>query len=92
MVVTLEDTKLWLRVEHADEDALIESLITASQEIVEYILRFSLNDFEGDIPESIKHAIFFTVSKFYEERNEIDMNELKTVLKFLLSSYRKEIW
>lgn len=92
MIVTLEETKLWIRVEHSDEDALIESFIAAAEELVEGILRFPLSEFEGDVPETIKHAVFFTVSKLYEERNELNMEEIYTVLKFLLSSYRKVDW
>lgn len=92
MIVTLEETKLWIRVEHSDEDALIESFILAAEELVEGILRFPLSEFEGNVPEAIKHAVFFTVSKFYEDRNELDMAEINSVLRALLSSYRKAEW
>ncbi|WP_139904003.1 head-tail connector protein [Clostridium thermarum] len=92
MIVTLEETKLWLRVEHSDEDALIESFIAAAEELVEGILRFPLSEFEVSIPEAIKYAVFFTVSKFYEERNELNMEEINSVLKALLFSYRKVDW
>ena len=92
MIVTLEETKLWIRVEHSDEDALIESFILAAEELVEGILRFPLSEFEGIVPEAIKHAVFFTVSKFYEDRNELDMAEINDVLRALLFSYRKAEW
>ncbi|WP_243122234.1 head-tail connector protein [Clostridium thermarum] len=92
LIVTLEETKLWLRVEHSDEDALIESFIAAAEELVEGILRFPLSEFEVSIPEAIKYAVFFTVSKFYEERNELNMEEINSVLKALLFSYRKVDW
>ena len=92
MIVTLEETKLWIRVEHSDEDALIESFILAAEELVEGILRFPLSEFEGSVPEAIKHAVFFTVSKFYEDRNELNMEEVNSILRALLSSYRKADW
>ena len=92
MIVKLEETKLWIRVEHSDEDALIESFILAAEELVEGILRFHLSEFEGNVPEAIKHAAFFTVSKFYEDRNELDMADLNDVLRALLFSYRKAEW
>ena len=92
MIVTLEETKLWIRVEHSDEDALIESFILAAEELVEGILRFPLSEFEGSVSEAVKHAIFFTVSKFYEDRNELDMADLNDVLRALLFSYRKAEW
>lgn len=92
MIVTLDETKLWIRVDHSDEDALIESFILAAEELVEGILRFPLSEFEGNVPEAIKHAVFFTVSKFYEDRNDLDMQDINSVLRALLFSYRKAEW
>ena len=59
---------------------------------MEGILRFPLSEFEGSVPEAIKHAVFFTVSKFYEDRNELNMEEVNSILRALLSSYRKAEW
>lgn len=59
---------------------------------MEGILRFPLSEFEGSVPEAIKHAVFFTVSKFYEDRNELNMEEVNSILRALLSSYRKADW
>lgn len=92
MVVTLENTKEWLRVESNDEDALIESFILAAEDIVEGILRFPLSDFVDAVPEPVKHAIYFATSKLYEERNELDTKSLNDVLKALLFSYREVAW
>jgi hypothetical protein len=92
LTVTLENTKEWLKIESDDEDTLIQSFITAAEDIVEGILRFPLSEYGGDIPEPVKHAIYFTVSRFYEERNELDMKSLVEVLKALLFSQRKVDW
>jgi hypothetical protein len=92
VVVTLKDTKIWLRVESNAEDALIESFIMAAEDIVAGILRFPLSDFTESVPEPVKHAIYFAVSKLYEERNELNTDELTAVLKALLFSYRKAEW
>ncbi len=92
MVVTLEDTKAWLRVDSADEDALIESFIATAEDIVEGILRFPLSDYAGVVPEPVKHAIYFAVSKLYEERNELNTTELTDVLRTLLFAYREVEW
>lgn len=91
MIVTLENTKAWLRVESNAEDALIESFIMAAEDIVAGILRFPLAEFT-DIPEPVKHAIYFAVSKLYEERNELNTSALIEVLKALLFSYRRVEW
>lgn len=91
MFVTLEDTKAWLRIEANNEDALIESFIVAAEDMVEGILRCPLAEF-AVVPEPVKHAIYFTVSKLYEERNELDTATLTEVLKALLFSYRQVQW
>lgn len=92
MVVTLENTKKWIRVESNDEDALIQSFILAAENLVEGIIRFPLSNFEETVPELIKHAIYFTVSKLYEERNELDTDSLNEDLKALLFYYREVTW
>jgi uncharacterized phage protein (predicted DNA packaging) len=91
VVVTLADTKAWLRVDSDAEDALIEGLIETAEELVEGILRFSLSEFE-EVPEPVKHAIYYAVSKLFEERNELNTKELTEVLKALLFTYRKVEW
>lgn len=92
LVVTLEKTKEWLRVDSDNEDSLIESFIMAAEDIVEGVLRFPLSDYDGQVPEPVKQAIFFTVSKLYEERNELNTDELTEVLKSLLFAQRKVEW
>ena len=92
VVVTLEDTKAWLRVDGEAEDALIESLIEAAEDLVEGVLRFPLSEFAQSVPEPVKHAVYFAVAKLFEERNELDSDELIKVLKALLFSYRKAEW
>lgn len=91
MIVSLEKTKAWLRVESNDEDALIESFIVAAEDIVTGILRYPLTEFE-EIPEPVKHAIYYGVSQFYERRNELVMGELIDTMKRLLFMYRREAW
>jgi hypothetical protein len=59
---------------------------------VEGIIRFPLSNFEETVPELIKHAIYFTVSKLYEERNELDTDSLNEDLKALLFYYREVTW
>ena len=92
MVVTLEKTKEWLRVDGDNEDSLIESFIMAAEDIVEGVLRFPLSEYEENVPEPVKHAIYFAVSKLYEERNELNTGELTEVLKSLLFAQRKVEW
>ena len=91
MIVTLEKTKEWLRVESTDDDALIESFILAAEEIVQGVLRFPFTDLET-VPEEIKQAVWYTVSQLYELRESFNITILLSTLKHLLYEFRKDVW
>lgn len=94
--MTLQEVKLYLRVDNDDEDTLIQSLINTSVEMVQDILRFELTEYET-IPEIITQAMLFIVSTLYESRqvgngNEIKINDLISTVKLMLEPYRKKVW
>ena len=91
MIVTLEKTKEWLRVESSDEDVLIAGLIAAAEDIVSGILRFPLSEFE-DVPETVRQAIYYAVSVMYEQRESLDIVALMESLRGMLFAYRKAAW
>lgn len=57
-MVTLEEVKVYLKVEHANEDALIEQLLETSQQLCEDILRQSIYS------EVLKTAILYGLPIF----------------------------
>ena len=67
MVVSLEDIKLYLRVDGDEEDTLISNFIKVSEDLVEGILRYPLSEFEI-VPEIIKQAVMYSVANMYEKR------------------------
>ena len=91
MVISLDEVKVYLRVDGASEDALITSFICSVEEMCEGILRYPLSELET-IPETIKQAICYGVACFYEQREKVDIKEVLEVMKNLLFSYRKEGW
>lgn len=91
MVVSLEDAKLYLRVDGDEENTLITDFIKASEDICEGILRSSLADFE-EVPETVRQAVLFCVGQFYELRENIDVKLLTEMVRRLLFSYRTESW
>lgn len=91
MVVTLEEVKLYLRIEGDEENTLITHFILASQEMCEGILRYPLCEI-GEIPEIIKQAILYGTGCFYEQREIVDVKEVTEVMKNLLFVHRKESW
>lgn len=91
MVISLDEVKVYLRVDGESEDVLIISFICSVEEICEGILRYPLAELEV-VPESIKQAICYGVACFYEQREKVDAKEVLEVMKNLLFSYRREGW
>ncbi len=91
VVVKLEEVKLYLRMEGDDEDTLITSLIHTAEEMCEGIIRYPLAEIDV-IPETLKLAIYYGVACFYEEREEVNMEEVLGFMKQMLFAYRKEMW
>lgn len=91
MVISLEETKLYLRVDGNEEDTLITNFITAAEEICEGILRYSLSEL-STVPETVKQAILFAVANMYEQRENFDVKLVIETMARLLFSYRRENW
>jgi len=91
LLVTLEEAKLYLRVDGDTDDALITSLIDSSVELCEDILRFPLTEFP-DIPETVKQAALYAIGNMYEQRENADMKSMIELMRRLLFAYRKEGW
>ena len=95
-MLTLEESKLYLRVDSDDEDVLITSLIQTAKEMVEDILRYELTEFDT-IPQTINQSMLYIVSTLYESRqvgnaNAIKMDELIETVRRMGEPYRKKVW
>ena len=94
-MITLDETKAFLRLDSTHEDALITSFITAAEDIVEGVLRFPLSDFlidDADLPELVKTTVCYIVSQFYELRENVDVRRLIETSALLLTAYRRNEW
>lgn len=69
MVVTVEETKAHLRIQHEDEDAYIASLIVQSQAAAEDYCRVP---FDEKSPHAVRLAVLLMVSHYYENRDNSD--------------------
>lgn len=85
-MITLEEAKLYLKVENDEEDFLIEQLIATSQKLCEDILR------QSSTSEVLKTAILYGVAFLYEHREEANHKELKETLYHLLLADRKDVF
>ena len=99
-MLSLEEVKLYLRIDGDEENTLITSLIETSQELCEEILRFPISDFKKT-PLVVKQAMLFCIANMYEKREgtynytrseSSGIKETITIMKLILSSYRKESW
>lgn len=94
-MVSLEETKAFLRIDSNHEDALITSFIVSAEDIVEGVLRFPLSDFlidGGTLPELVKTTVWYVVSQFHELRENVDVKRLIETSALLLTAYRRKEW
>ena len=91
MSVTLEELKIYLRVDGNSDDGLIETLKDSAEELCTDILR---ND-DLSVLYGTKYgkaAVLYAVNYMYEHRTEADWSALKKSLRAMLSGARKEIF
>lgn len=91
MVISLEEVKVYLRVDGDDENTLITNFIIAAEDLCEGILRYPLSEFTT-VPESVKQSILYAVANMYEQRETFDVKAVIDTMTRLLFSYRKESW
>ena len=89
MVVALEEMKNYLRVDNDEDDALIESMVRASEKICMDVARMDSVD-EFYAVENAKMAVLYAAAYLYEHREEADHHAMMLTLRALLSGSRKE--
>ncbi len=88
MIVTLEEAKLYLRVDGTEDDALILSLINTAEKLVQDITRL---DDEGFALESatVRIAVLYAIAYLYEHRENAVHKSLTLTLRALLFGVRE---
>ena len=87
MIVSVDELKGHLRVQHDEEDTLMESLLLQAQAVAENICREA---FENDAPEPVRLAVILMASYFYENRDVSDKtgySTMYTAFRALISPY-----
>lgn len=89
-MITLAETKNYLRVDHCEDDKLIISLIDTAKRLVKDVSRMddaalAVNE------ETSRQAMLYTVSYLYENRNTADYHKLTLTLRALLFAQREGI-
>ena len=97
MIISLEEAKTHLRIEHDEEDEYLNGLILQAQAAAEDYCRVSFEPYlnengdEVDAPEPVRLALLLFVGFYYENRDIPDMTTYKaTRMAFdsLLYPYR----
>lgn len=89
MIVSLEETKEYLRVDFEDDDSLILSLINQAESLCQDILRLDRKDALYNYEEKLKVPILFTTAYLYENRESADYKDLNLNLRNLLYGVRE---
>lgn len=85
-MVTLEEAKLYLKIDNDDEDELILALIRSSKSLCFDIQRHEASS------ELLNTAILYGVAFLYEHRELANHKELKETLYHLLLADRKDVF
>ena len=84
MIVTLNEAKKYLRVDHDDDDSIIRTFIRAAETLCEGTLRKPAEP----LPIN-KVAVLFAVAYLYEHREEADHHAMNLTLRALLFGDRE---
>ena len=92
MIVTLDEVKTHLRIQHDEEDEYLEGLIAQAQSAAEDYCRVSFEESSAPAaPEPVRLAILLFVGFYYENRDIPDMTTYKAMrmaFNSLLYPYR----
>ena len=91
MIVTVDEVKTHLRIQHDEEDGYLESLIRQAQATAE---DYCLVQFSEPAPEPVRLAILLFVSHYYENRDNPDRvmyATMRVAFENLLYPYRDPV-
>ena len=89
-LISLPETKNYLRVDHTEDDKLILSLIDTAQRLVMDVGRMTEKQL-AENEETSRQAMLYTVSYLYENRNTADYHALTLTLRALLFAQREGV-
>lgn len=90
-MITLDEAKNYLRVDFADDDALIQQLIESATELVKDAGRLSDTELSEN-EDTTRVAILYAVGYLYEHREDADLHELTLMLRAILFGIRKAVF
>ena len=89
-MITLAETKNYLRVDHCEDDKLILTLMETAKRLVMDVGRMNERQF-AEQEETSRQAMLYTVAYLYENRNTSDYHALTLTLRSLLFAQREGV-
>lgn len=89
-MMTLAEVKNYLRVDHAEDDSLILSLMDTAKKLVKDVGRMDEQAFTVN-EETTRQAMLYIISYLYENRNNADYHKLTLTLRSLLFAQREGV-
>lgn len=95
MYISIEEIKRHLNIDYEEDDTYLQDLIEAAEDAIQRFIQQPFKDLEdedGIIPASLRHAIRLMVGGFYANREPVAFaaaNEIPYNLHFLIIQYRK---
>ena len=89
-LISLPETKNYLRVDDCEDDKLILTLIDTAQRLVMDVGRMNEKQL-AENEETSRQAMLYTVSYLYENRNTADYHKLTLTLRALLFAQREGV-
>lgn len=93
--ITVDDIKRHLYISFFDDDLILADMIDVAEDVVEKYLNTTydeLEDEDGNIPDSIIHAIKVMVGNLYNNRESVSFNAVPYRVpysyEYLLQPYR----
>ncbi len=101
-LISLDEAKGYLRVDTADEDAMIGILLSAAERLCADVARLTDEQWEAvssdtedasliPIRETMKVAILYALGYLFEHREEADHHELTLTLRSILFAIREGV-
>lgn len=76
MIVSVDELKGHLRIQHDEEDSLLESLLLQAQAAANDFCR---TEYDTEAPEPVRLAVLLMASHFYENRDNSDKAAFMTM-------------
>ena len=101
-LVTVDEAKGYLRVDTADEDAMIGTLLSAAERLCADVARLTDEEWEdidsdteetslAPVRETMKVAILYALGYLFEHREEADHHALTLTLRSILFAIREGV-